>query len=208
MANFEIEVETPRYVRAGVRLLPPEKFRNLSLTQPANKAAGLAAVKEAMAHLSREMGVGKGLRLIGKMNQQDGFDCSGCAWPDPEDHRSSLGEYCENGAKALAEEATDAKVDPAFFRTHSVEELSLWPDFELGKAGRITQPMILRKGNSNYEPISWEDAFARIGQQLKSLSSPDEAIFYTSGRTSNEAAFMYQLLVRAYGTNNLPDCLG
>ena len=206
MANFEIEVETPRYVRAGVRLLPPEKFRNLSLTQPANKAAGLAAVKEAMAHLSREMGVGKGLRLIGKMNQQDGFDCSGCAWPDPEDHRSSLGEYCENGAKALAEEATDAKVDPAFFRTHSVEELSLWPDFELGKAGRITQPMILRKGNSNYEPISWEDAFARIGQQLKSLSSPDEAIFYTSGRTSNEAAFMYQLLVRAYGTNNLPDC--
>ncbi len=206
MAEFEIEVETPRYVRAGVRLLPPEKFRNLTLTQPANKAAGIPAVKEAMAHLQRELGLGKGVRLVNHMNQQDGFDCSGCAWPDPEDHRSSLGEYCENGAKALAEEATDARVDPAFFRAHSVEELSLWPDFELGKAGRITQPMVLRKGSLHYEPIEWEAAFAMIGEHLKALDSPDEAIFYTSGRTSNEAAFMYQLLVRAYGTNNLPDC--
>jgi molybdopterin-dependent oxidoreductase alpha subunit len=206
MAEFEIEVEIPRYVRAGVRLLPPEKFRNITLTQPENKAAGLKAVKESLAHLQREMGLGKGLRLAGKMNQQDGFDCAGCAWPDPEDHRSTLGEYCENGIKALAEEATEAKVDPAFFRAHAVEELSLWPDFELGKAGRITQPMILRKGKSHYEPIEWEAAFALIGEQLKVLDSPDEAIFYTSGRTSNEAAFMYQLLVRTFGTNNLPDC--
>lgn len=206
MAQFEIEVETPRYVRTGVRLLPPEKFRDLVLTKPENKAAGLRAVKEAIAHLQREMGVGKGMRLVGKMNQQDGFDCSGCAWPDPEDHRSSLGEYCENGAKALAEEATDARVDPAFFRAHSVEELSLWPDFELGKAGRITQPMVLRKGKVHYEPITWEDAFTMIGRHLTGLSDPNEAIFYTSGRTSNEAAFMYQLMVRAFGTNNLPDC--
>ncbi len=206
MAEFNIEIETPRYVRSGVRLLPPEKFRNISLTQPENKAAGLKAVKESLAHLQREMGLGKGLRLAGKMNQQDGFDCSGCAWPDPEDHRSSLGEYCENGIKALAEEATDARVDPAFFRAHAVEELSLWPDYELGKAGRITQPMVLRKGKSHYEPIEWDAAFALIGQQLKGLGSPNEAIFYTSGRTSNEAAFMYQLLVRAFGTNNLPDC--
>jgi molybdopterin-dependent oxidoreductase alpha subunit len=206
MAEINIEVETPRYIRAGVLLLPPDKYRNIMLTQPANKAAGLPAVKEAMAHLQREMGVGKGLKLISHMNQQDGFDCSGCAWPDPEDHRSSLGEYCENGAKALAEEATEARVDAAFFRRHSVEELSLWPDFELGKAGRITQPMFLRKGSIHYEPITWEHAFAMIGQHLKALASPDEAIFYTSGRTSNEAAFMYQLLVRAFGTNNLPDC--
>jgi molybdopterin-dependent oxidoreductase alpha subunit len=206
MAQFEIDVETPRYLRDKVRLLPPEKFRDLVLSKPENKAVGLKAVKEAIAHLQREMGMGKGLRLIAKMNQQDGFDCSGCAWPDPEDHRSNLGEYCENGAKALAEEATDARVDPAFFREHSVEELSLWPDFELGKAGRITQPMVLRKGKINYEPISWDDAFVMIGNHLNALASPNQAIFYTSGRTSNEAAFMYQLFVRAYGTNNLPDC--
>lgn len=206
MAEYNIDVETPRYVRTGVHLLPPEKFRDLTLTQPENKAAGLKAVKESLAHLQRELGVVKGMKLAGKMNQQDGFDCSGCAWPDPEDHRSSLGEYCENGVKALAEEATEAKVDAAFFRAHSVEELSLWPDFELGKAGRITQPMVLRKGSIHYEPITWEDAFAMIGKQLKALANPNEAIFYTSGRTSNEAAFMYQLMVRAYGTNNLPDC--
>lgn len=202
----DIDIETPHHVRTGVHLLPPERFRDLVLTKPENKAAGLKAVKEAMAHLQRELGLGKGVRLASKMNQRDGFDCSGCAWPDPEDHRSSLGEYCENGVKALAEEATDARVDPAFFRAHSVEELSLWPDFELGKAGRITQPMILRKGKVHYEPIQWEDAFAMIGKALQGLKSPDEAIFYTSGRTSNEAAFMYQLFVRAFGTNNLPDC--
>ncbi|MFM2375295.1 MAG: hypothetical protein RLZZ165_392 [Bacteroidota bacterium] len=206
MAKIEPDAEAPKYVRAGVRLLPPVWFRNLLLSRPENKAAGLRAVKEAMAHLQRELGLGKGLRLVGKMNQRDGFDCPGCAWPDPEDHRSTVGEYCENGAKALAEEATDARTDPAFFRAHSVEELSRWPDFELGKAGRITHPMLLRRGSVHYEPIRWEDAFAMIGTTLRGLDNPNEAIFYTSGRTSNEAAFMYQLFVRAYGTNNLPDC--
>jgi molybdopterin-dependent oxidoreductase alpha subunit len=206
MAEREMEVNSPHYVRKGVRLLPPEKFRDLILSKPENKAAGLRAVKEAMAHLQRELGLGRGLRLVGRMNQRDGFDCSGCAWPDPEDHRSNLGEYCENGAKALAEEATDERVDAGFFMNHSVEELSLWPDFELGKAGRITHPFVLRRDSLHYEPISWEDAFAMIGKALNGLTTPNEAVFYTSGRTSNEAAFMYQLFVRAYGTNNLPDC--
>jgi anaerobic selenocysteine-containing dehydrogenase len=126
--------------------------------------------------------------------------------PIPDDKRSLLAEYCENGAKAVAEEATRKKVDPAFFARHSVAEMSRWSDYEIGKSGRITHPMILKPGASHYEPISWEEAFRMIADKLNALASPDEAIFYTSGRTSNEAAFLYQLFVRMYGTNNLPDC--
>jgi molybdopterin-dependent oxidoreductase alpha subunit len=191
--------------KRNVLLVPPPRHRRLTVREPEAKAAGLPAVKVAMQHLRREMGFFTGMRVVSRMNQEDGFDCAGCAWPDPK-HRSGIGEYCENGAKALAEEATTKRVDPRFFRRHSVEELSKWPDFELGKSGRITQPMILRKGSSHYEPISWNDAFAMIGEELRNLDSPDEAIFYTSGRTANETAFMYQLFVRSFGTNNLPDC--
>ncbi|MCL4155995.1 UNVERIFIED_CONTAM: hypothetical protein GTU68_014816, partial [Idotea baltica] len=140
------------------------------------------------------------------MNQMTGFDCPGCAWPDPDDKRSLLAEYCENGAKAFAEEATTKRVDPDFFARYSVKELSQGTDLWIGKQGRLTHPMILKPGNTHYEPISWDDAFSLIGKELKGLQSPDEAIFYTSGRTSNEAAFLYQLFVRMYGTNNLPDC--
>jgi molybdopterin-dependent oxidoreductase alpha subunit len=189
-----------------VLLVPPAIHRDLILGPPEQKAAGLTAVKEAIRHLSMEMGTVTGLRVIAHMNQKNGFDCSGCAWPDPDGHRSGLGEYCENGAKALAEEATEKRVMPAFFAQHSVEALSAWQDYELGKAGRITQPMHLAAGSSHYTPISWDDAFHMIGKHLRGLASPDEAVFYTSGRTSNEAAFMYQLFVRAFGTNNMPDC--
>ena len=189
-----------------IRIVPPALLRDLMLSAPEEKAAGLTAVKEALRHLNMEMGLVSGLRTISRMNQQGGFDCSGCAWPDPPEHRSSLGEYCENGAKALAEEATEKRVDPDFFRKHSVEELSTWQDYELGKSGRITQPMVLRPGSSHYTPITWQEAFDLIATELNALPSPDQALFYTSGRTSNEAAFMYQLFVRAYGTNNLPDC--
>ena len=140
------------------------------------------------------------------MNQQGGFDCPGCAWPDPDDERSSLGEYCENGIKALAEEATNRKIDSSFFQKHSVAALLEWNEFELGKSGRLTEPMYLPEGASHYQPISWDAAFANIGKHLNNLDDPDEAIFYTSGRTSNEAAFMYGTFARAFGTNNLPDC--
>jgi molybdopterin-dependent oxidoreductase alpha subunit len=150
------------------------------------------------------MGLWKGLQVLAKLNQRDGFDCPGCAWPEPA-HRSKLGEYCENGAKAVAEEATNFKCDPEFFQKHSVEEMSRWSDYEIGKSGRVTHPMYLAPGSSHYEPIDWEKAYAMIADELKQCA-PDEAVFYTSGRTSNEAAFLYQLLVRTYGTNNLPDC--
>ena len=189
----------------SIALLPPDRHTGLELEPVPDRAAGIRAVGVALGHIREEVGVLDGLRILSKLNQKDGFDCPGCAWPDPP-HRSRLGEYCENGAKAIAEEATTQRVDRAFFARHSVEELSTWSDHELGKSGRITEPFILRKGSSHYSPIGWDEAFAVIAARLKSLSSPHEAIFYTSGRTSNEAAFLYQLLVRRFGTNNLPDC--
>jgi len=190
----------------NVHLVPPAKHRSLRITPPETKAAGVRAVKESLRHLKRELGFFAGMQAIGQMNQKGGFDCSGCAWPDPDGPRSAVAEYCENGAKALAEEATSRRVTPAFFKQYSVEQMSIWPDFELGKAGRITHPMYLAKGSSHYETISWDDAFGLIADRLRSLPSPDEAVFYTSGRTANETAFMYQLMVRTFGTNNLPDC--
>ncbi len=185
---------------------PPIEQEKIQVKPALKQAAGMPAVREATKHLMREMEVSKVVPTMNKVNQMDGFDCPGCAWPDPDDHRSALGEYCENGAKAIAEEATKKRVTPEFFEKYTVSELSQYTDYWLGKRGRLTHPMLLAKGSQKYEPISWQDAFELIGQQLKSLKSPDEAIFYTSGRTSNEAAFLYQLLARAYGTNNLPDC--
>jgi len=189
-----------------VQILPPEKFAKIRLTEMKKKAVGIPAIISSMRHISKEMGVWNGIKLLNKMNQKDGFDCPGCAWPDPDGKRSRLGEYCENGAKAIAEEATKNRVTPEFFAKHSVEWLSEQTDYFLGKAGRITHPMYLAKDSSHYVEISWEEAFAKIANKLNSLNSPNEAVFYTSGRTSNEAAFMYQLMVRQFGTNNLPDC--
>ena len=185
---------------------PPEKLTGIKLTEIPKTAAGFKAIKSTFKHIAEEVGLVKGIGLLSKINQKDGFDCPGCAWPDPDEKRAFLAEYCENGSKAIAEEATKNRVSPLFFATHPVSELSELSDYEIGKKGRITHPMILKEGNDNYEEISWNDAFKLIGKELNTLKSPDEAIFYTSGRTSNEAAFLYQLFVRQYGTNNLPDC--
>ena len=181
-----------------------EQFE-IKLTRPKKVAAGITAVASSARHVYGEVGVVEGTKLMTKINQFDGFDCPGCAWPDPDEDRS-LAEFCENGAKAVAEEATTARADAAFFQQHAVAVLAEWTDYELGKSGRITEPMVLRPGSTHYEPIAWNDAFQMIGRQLQQLASPNEAIFYTSGRTSNEAAYLYQLFVRQYGTNNLPDC--
>ena len=186
--------------------VPPEKFTGGKIAAPSKKAAGLKGVQVAIQHLTEEIGVDAVATLAPKMNQVDGFDCPGCAWPDPDEKRSFLAEYCENGAKAVAEEATTKKADPEFWARHSVYELTQFPDFDLGKSGRITQPMILEEGATHHKPVEWDEAYSIISDELNKLDSPDEAIFYTSGRTSNEAAFMYQLFVRSYGTNNLPDC--
>lgn len=180
-------------------------FSDIKLTVPKEYAAGIPAVKVALNHVFKEMGVVKGLKGLGAMNQKEGFDCPGCAWPDPE-KPSKVAEYCENGAKAFAEEATDKKVDAEFFAKYSVEEISQWTDYQIGKSGRVVEPMVLYPDKVNYEPISWENAYKLIAEKLHELDTPDEAVFYTSGRSSNEAAFLYGLFIRAFGTNNMPDC--
>ena len=185
---------------------PPESLDELRINETKEVAAGIPSILSVVKHAQEEMGLFKGMKLLSQVNQQGGFDCPGCAWPDPEDHRSRLGEFCENGAKAVAEEATKKRVTPEFFQQHSVVELSEQSDYWLGKQGRLTHPMVLREGSTHYEPITWDGAFELIGSHLKELDSPDQAAFYTSGRTSNEAAFLYQLFGRAFGTNNFPDC--
>ena len=185
--------------------LTPPRLTDLELQAPSPRAAGLPALRYSLQHVTEYMHVGEGLETLAKLNQKGGFDCPGCAWPDPDDHRTPMAEYCENGVKAIAEEATKRRIGPAFFAEHSVEELGTWTDFELGKSGRISMPMHLRPAARHYTPISWEEAFALMGKHLKNMQ-PDQAVCYTSGRTSNEAAFLYQLFVRQYGTNNLPDC--
>ena len=186
--------------------LTPEKFLDLKTSTPPKKSVGLASVFSALNHLNKYVGFRKGLPLTFKINQRKGFDCPGCAWPDSDDERSYLGEYCENGIKAISEEAQKDKLSDVFFKNNRIKDMLNWSDFEIGKSGRLIKPVIVREGSEHYEPISWEEVFKLIGDKLKSLTSPNKAIFYTSGRTSNEAAFMYQLFVRAYGTNNLPDC--
>ncbi len=184
----------------------PEKLTGIKLKESSQSAGGVPAVISSLKHAFGEMGVLRSLTTLNQMNQKGGFDCMSCAWPDPDGERSHIAEYCENGAKAVADEATTKTVTPEFFAQYSVSELSQQSDFWLNKQGRLTHPMILRKGSTHYEALAWDDAFALIANELNSLDSPDEALFYTSGRTSNEAAFLYQLFVRMFGTNNLPDC--
>ena len=184
----------------------PEEFTDLQRSTPAQSAAGLPAVTSSMKHALRESGAGRALKSWLGLNQKDGFDCPSCAWPDPDGHRAAT-EFCENGAKALASEAANRnRCDAAFFKIHSVAELAAQTDHWHELQGRLTEPMVLRKNATHYEPIAWDDAFNLIAEELHALSSPNEAIFYTSGRTVNEAAYLYQLMARRFGTNNLPDC--
>lgn len=184
----------------------PYRLSDLKLTPVEKSAGGIHAVMAAFGHLIEEKTLVRGTRALFKMNQTDGFDCPSCAWPDPDDERSVLGEYCENGAKALAEEATTKRITAAFFKENSVSELARLDDYQIGKMGRLTEPMYLPKDATHYQPISWEHAFEKIAEHLNRLESPHEAAFYTSGRTSNEASFVYQLFAKEFGTNNMPDC--
>ena len=186
------------------REITPVDRNKLIITKPKLIAAGVPAVVSSTLHSLKKMGPLKSIKTLNMINQHGGFDCPGCAWPDPE-HRSSF-EFCENGAKAVADEAMKSNVNRDFFAKYTIEELSKKSDYWLNNQGRIAEPMYLKRGETNYQPISWSDAFSMISSKLNSLDSPNKAIFYTSGRTSNEAAFLYQAFVRTYGTNNLPDC--
>src|SRR4051812_1659261 len=182
---------------------PPQEEDGARDGRSHKTAAGLYAIYET-AHFSfKEMGIKRTFQTLLKGNQKDGFDCPSCAWPDPDGKRNTA-EFCENGAKAVASEATKARLTPEVFAANPISELLKKPDVELEQLGRITHPMVRRKGSDRYEPIAWDDAFAMIGSALRGLSSPDEASFYTSGRTSNEAAFLCGLFARQFGTNNLP----
>ena len=167
-------------------------------------AVGVPAVLHALQIANEQMGVARSVQTLMRVNQKDGFDCPGCAWP--EEDKRHVAEFCENGAKAVAEEATLRRVGPEFFAAHSVDELRGHDDWWLGQQGRLTHPMLLEEGASHYRPVAWDDALRLVADELTALDDPDQAVFYTSGRTSNEAAFLYQLLVRGFGTNNLPDC--
>jgi len=168
-------------------------------------AAGFHSIYETAHFGFKEMGVKRTFETLLKVNQKGGFDCPSCAWPDPDGKRKPA-EFCENGAKAIASEATLKRLTPEVFARHSISDLRQQPDVWFEGLGRITHPMILRKNSTHYEAISWDEAFALIARELGSLASPDEASFYTSGRASNEAAFLYGLFARQFGTNNLPDC--
>lgn len=188
---------------------PPETDRNEGSVPPAKSkpqkvAAGIPAVLSTLGYTLREPGLVRGSKTLLRLNQKDGFDCTSCAWPDPENR--SVFEFCENGAKALADETTTKRIDAAFFERYSVEELSRQTDFWLNNQGRLTEPLYLGPDQLHYRPISWELAFDRIVEVIKEAEHPNRLAFYTSGRASNEAAFLYGTMVRIIGTNNLPDC--
>ena len=177
---------------------------DIEVGEPKEYAAGIPGVTHSMEPAIKQLGLARTVKLMASLNQKDGFDCMSCAWPDPS-HRK-LAEFCENGAKAVTWEATPVLVESSFWKEHSVTDLLTKSEYWLGMQGRLTEPVYKPAGKDHYEPVSWDEAFRIISEKLNSLTSPDEAAFYTSGRTSNEAAFIYQLFVRAYGTNNLPDC--
>jgi molybdopterin-dependent oxidoreductase alpha subunit len=184
----------------------PEIFTDLKIKTPPVNSVGFEALKSSVSHVLKYTKPIDAIKASLKMNQKGGFDCPGCAWPDPDDERSSIGEYCENGIKAMTEEMQKKLINREFFASHSVDELAELSDFEIGKSGRLSEPMYLAESATHYQPISWDDAFNKVAGHLNALGNPDEAVFYTSGRTTNEAAFLYQLFVREFGTSNLPDC--
>ena len=182
----------------------PPDTNGLRLSKVKQTAAGIPAAVSSLNHGIRKMGLTKTVRTLLMVNQKEGFDCPGCAWPDPQ-HRTSF-EFCENGAKAVADEAMKANVNERFFQKHSIQDLLNKSDYWLNRQGRLAHPMIKRPQATHYEPISWEEALDLVASSIKAMDKPERGVYYTSGRTSNEAAFLYQALVRALGSNNLPDC--
>ena len=192
-------------MREGVRAQPPIEAEKLKIRRPKSVAAGIAGVAQSFKIGFSEAGFSRTMKTMRTVNRFDGYDCPGCAWPDPDNHRSGF-EFCENGAKAFATEATKKRLTPDILASKTVQEWSQYSDMELDKLGRITRPMILESGSDKYQQISWEDAFSLIAEVVKESSDPNETVLYTSGRASNEAAFLWGTLARQIGTNNLPDC--
>jgi molybdopterin-dependent oxidoreductase alpha subunit len=199
------KLEEPSWKPHLVKAQFPDDLRALRLTEPESYAAGVPAVIRSGEHLVMNKSLLRGARSLTALNHSHGVDCMSCAWPESDDHRKFF-EFCENGAKAVAWETDSRKCGAEFFAKNSVIELSNRDEYWLGQQGRLTEPMVLREGATHYAPISWDEAYQMIADELNALSSPDEAIFYTSGRASNESAFLYSVFARHFGTNNMPDC--
>jgi molybdopterin-dependent oxidoreductase alpha subunit len=183
----------------------PQVLGDVRVGSASQEAAGIPAIWNTMLYGIGDMGVMRAPEAFVKINQVKGFDCQSCAWPSPDKDRKIF-EFCENGAKAVSDESTRRRIGPEFFARYSIEELAAKSDYWLNQQGRLTTPMVRRKGATHYEPITWQNSFAMIAEELNSLDSPDQASFYTSGKTTNEPAFLLQLFARQLGTNNLPDC--
>ena len=192
-------------MRDDVNAQPPIEAERLKIRKPKRVAAGIRGVTKSFRIGLAEAGLTRTIKTMRTVNKFDGYDCPGCAWPDPDDHRSGF-EFCENGAKAFATEATKKRLTPELLSSKTVQEWSKYSDMDLDKLGRITHPMVLRNGSNTYEPLSWDDAFTMISSSVSQLKNPEKAVLYTSGRASNEAAFLWGTLARQIGTNNLPDC--
>lgn len=198
-------LEEPSWVPHPVRAQFPDDLRAIRLTEPETYAAGMPAVIRSGEHLLMNRSLFRGARSLAVLNHSHGVDCMSCAWPETDNHRK-MAEFCENGAKAIAWEADSRKCGAEFFAKHSIVELSNKDEYWLGQQGRLTEPMVLREGFDHYEPISWDAAYQMIADELNVLTSPNEAVFYTSGRASNESAFLFGVFARHFGTNNMPDC--
>jgi molybdopterin-dependent oxidoreductase alpha subunit len=184
----------------------PRREPTSNPTRSTDESVGIPSIAESARYALAEMGAARSLRTLRSLNQVDGFDCPSCAWADPDPEHRKTAEFCENGVKATAWEATRKRVGAAFFAAHSVSELRARDDHWLEHSGRLAEPMHLAPGATHYAPIAWDDAISLVANRLRALDDPTRAVFYTSGRASNEAAFVYQLLARRLGTNNLPDC--
>jgi molybdopterin-dependent oxidoreductase alpha subunit len=189
----------------SVQAQNPFTLGKLRVGSASEEAAGIPAIWNTMLYGIGEMGPLRSTEAFLKMNHVTGFDCQSCAWPSP-DKKRKIFEFCENGAKAVSDESTKKRITPEFFARYSIADLAANSDYWLNEQGRLTSPMVRRSNATHYEPISWPDAFTLIAGELNSLDSPDQACFYTSGKTTNEPAFLLQLFARQLGTNNLPDC--
>jgi molybdopterin-dependent oxidoreductase alpha subunit len=183
----------------------PTDMGRLRIGRASEEAAGIPAIWNTMLYGIGEMGPLRSAEAFLKINQVTGFDCQSCAWPSP-DKKRKVFEFCENGAKAVSDESTKKRIGPDFFAQHSIADLAAKSDYWLNQQGRLTSPMVRHANATHYQPITWPEAFSMIAEELNRLDSPDQACFYTSGKTTNEPAFLLQLFARQFGTNNLPDC--
>jgi len=191
--------------QTSVQAQNPTDMGKLRIGRASEEAAGIPAIWNTMVYGIGEAGPIRSTEAFVKINQVTGFDCQSCAWPSP-DKKRKIFEFCENGAKAVSDESTKKRIGPEFFARYSIADLAAKSDYWLNEQGRLTSPMVRHAGATHYQPITWPEAFKMIADELNSLDSPDQASFYTSGKTTNEPAFLLQLFARQFGTNNLPDC--